>query len=100
MDLRGRSGVVVLGYGQAVGPGMARSSVEGGIMGRSQPRGSRMAETRVWPDQRAAAQKMGPWGGNNCVSGKVKVTQPWSVTTSDHKQIYMKTMALGASADV
>lgn len=43
---------------------------------------------------------MGPWGGNNCVSGKVKVTQPWSVTTSDRKQIYMKTMALGASADV
>lgn len=69
-------------------------------MGRSRPRGSRMAEIRVWPDQRAATQKMGPWGGNNCVSGKVKVTQPWSVMTSDRKQIYMKTMALGASADV
>lgn len=100
MDLRGISGEGALGHGQALGPRMARSSVEGGTMGRSQPRGSRMAETRVWPDQWAVAQKMGPWGGNNCVSGKVKVSQPWSVTTSDHKQIYMKTMALGASADV
>lgn len=45
MDLRGRSGVGALGHGQALGPGIASSSAEGGTMGRSQPRGSRLAET-------------------------------------------------------
>lgn len=52
----------------------------------------------VGQGQQVAAQKMSPWGGSDCTcQGKVKVSQPWSVTTFDHKQIYMETIARGGS---